>query len=234
VSLTVTAGLSTEDITVTLRPPEELPEELSGFPNAPPHIDIEPHGVVFEAPATLTRRVNLADVRVDPLTEPVPVGVLAIQGPDETWAWADDASFVVDLWDGWVEISGAIDTTGRLITFTSGALAFDLGFVFAGNVGDTLSGGTRLLVAPTSEATITALDPTTADASVAVPEGTLYAFEEPFVTHRISCVGPGTTDVEAHYELADFGDDNPMVAPLGLGDSNLRATAIATATCAAT
>jgi hypothetical protein len=220
-----------DDLSITVRPPEELPTEFSSWPNRPPHIDIEPHELSFDAPVAISRRLPAELLGLDLASQPIPVGVLAIVGDDGAWSWVTDATFSVDVPEGWVELGGTIDHAGRVFAFVSGAMAIQLQTPLEGSVGSILQRDASLQISPASGATLTALEATTGDAAVAVPGGDLYVFGEPGVVHQFECVGPGQTDVETRYAIQAFGDDNPITASLGLAGADLTVGARAVATC---
>lgn len=221
------------EVTLVLRSPEELPLEFSSWPNRPPHVDVLPHEREFDDLATLTRRLPLADLGIDPTIEPVPLGVLAILGPDGTWKWVDNAGFVLDIVNGTIELSGSIAHGGRVFAFISGALAVDMGIVLDGRTGDTVSTEAMLVISPASDAAMTELNGMTFDPTVAIWKQALHAFEEPIVMHQFDCVAPGVADIETAYDLEGYGDDNPLANSLGLGGASVEVRVRSVMTCEA-
>lgn len=235
VSLTIQAGDPTDGVTVTLRPPDELPLALSSWPDRPPHIDVEPHDVVFEGPARITRRVPLAQLGLPELDGPIPLGVLAIFAADGSWGWLDDATARIDADEAVLELSGEISHGGRIFAFSSGTLTVTVPAPTIATIGGGPVLEATLEVSPRSTATMTAVAGGTADETVAVAGAFFLTpmFGDQVASHHFACVGPGTTRVEGRSTVGGFGDDNPFTSALGLTGTSVDLVVSATLECEA-
>ena len=229
ISLQFHSAEGAEDVSVTLRPPDELPVEFSSWPNRPPHIDIEPHDRVFDPPVTLTPTVPLEQLGLGPGRDPIPLGVLAIHGPGGGWSCVDDAVLRVDRSEGVLSLTGSIPHAGIVLTFVAGAVDTEPGFLSGIALGEQFVTDTTFTWSGRSAATIEALDGSTGDPAVASEAATFVMpfFGDQVVSHHFDCVGSGGTLVESPAAIADYADDNAFTNALGMAGTSV-AVVIAT------
>jgi hypothetical protein len=232
-TIDIPAGAPPEsvDLTATARGKDDLPPELLGLEVRSAFYSLEPGGLVFAVPVTITRRVSFEDLGLDLATDGLPVLTLALREESGRWEWLDAQTLTAD--GDTILVTGEASGTGTVFAF--GGTAFtkvvpvDAGIVDVGEsttVSATLVFPDGAADPPTLGATFQPLVPgdwVTIGAGAGPEDGTL--------SQDFLCVAEGSGFVGVSYEVHNVGADSALFRQLSLGPASTLARIGTILTC---
>lgn len=103
------------ELSATQRGPEDRPPELADVQIRGTFYSLEPDGLTFAQPLTITRRVAVADIGLDLATDGLPIITLALRTSDGQWEWLAEQAIGTD--GDFIYISGKASHTSTLMGF---------------------------------------------------------------------------------------------------------------------
>jgi len=103
------------ELSAVARGPDERPPELAEVSMTSNFYQLEPDGLTFAEPVTITRRVAWADLAMDPDADGLPIINLALRTTEGAWNWLDDQSITADR--TYIYVSGKASHTSRVLGF---------------------------------------------------------------------------------------------------------------------
>ena len=208
---------------------DDLPPELHGLEVRSAFYELAPAGVQFIAPITITRRVSLEDLEIDP-SRGAPILLLAIRTLDGAWEWLKDQSLERD--GDFVSVSGLTTHTGTVFAF--GGQAFTKTEVTGGSPAN----GFSVRITATLSFPDSSFDPPLLGVFEPMLPGDFVEVgdadgpDNQNLSQAFNCAGQGAGLVGIRYSVLNLGAEVALFDQLGLGTAATEVEATTELTCA--
>ena len=229
VDIPMGAAADPSALSAVARGADDLPPELHGLEVRSAFYELAPAGIQFIAPITITRRVSLEDLEIDP-SRGMPILLLAIRSADGAWEWLQDQTLERDA--DFVSVRGFAMHTGTVFAF--GGQAFTNTEVTGGSP----ETGFSVRISATLNFPDSAFDPPLLGVFEPILPGDFVEVgnaegpDNQNLSQAFSCAGQGMGLVGIRYSVLNLGAEVALFDQLGLAPVATEVEATTELTCA--